>query len=611
MLRENVLEKYLKVPWVDFVFNLILAGIIFGFAELGKLAGTQGAPLPISVIWPPTGIALATSLIFGFYRVWTGIFLGNILYNTLHLGFWQKGLTPTLMIAFVISAGSLLQTWLGNYFLRRFCSRNYFSTVRDIFIFLIFGGLLTCLTACTIGVFSLSLFESMSWERAIFTWLNFWVGDLMGVYVFTPIIAVWFFLSFPRNLTFRDLIDVSLQLLGFIAVTILIFLDYPLGHLYIPLSIWASYRFGMYGAILSIFLVALGLIVPTAFGYGLFNTLFPESNRYLVMITYLESLVATNLVLAAVISEREIAWQQIRHHNVDLQQAVEMHAEDLKEISSDLFIKERYASLGLLTSGIARQIQIPLQRINVFSKSCLDYISQAQNLLNHVKDRLSAELAFKFQNYFEIMSNYLFQIAKAETQATRVSKVIEEQAVLSSSPGRKMTNIHINTLFNNCLEKAVSEASKRYPGFHFTIQRDFDNAITMMLMQPEDLAHALYHLLMHAISSLKQQKDILGTSFDPILKATTKNLFAEVEIIIRDNGVGIPKQALEHFFSSFLKMYHGMPLMENEGIDLTITLAYDIITHIYHGEILADSKEGEYLQLTILLPKQMPHITKT
>ena len=203
------------------------------------------------------------------------------------------------------------------------------------------------------------------------------------------------------------------------------------------------------------------------------------------------------------------------------------------------------------------------------------------------------------------MDNYLFNIAKFEAQAHRIAMAIEEQSVLTSPARIQIKSININVLLNNCLVKATYEGTKRYPDFTFTIIENFDKNVKMILSLPEDLVQAFMHLFNNAIDSMKEKKDRFGNSYSPILEVGTVDLNERIEIIIKDNGTGVQEQHLKDFFTSFMEHIEPEEAMHivEEYKRLGLTIAHDIIIHIYQGEIQVSSKAGEFLQVTIFLPK--------
>src|SRR2546428_12870661 len=79
-----------------------LAAIYFCAGKLGLLLAFVNAS--VSPVWPPTGIALAALLMWG-YRLWPGIFLGEFLVN------FTTPRTPVADLG--ISEGNTLQALLG------------------------------------------------------------------------------------------------------------------------------------------------------------------------------------------------------------------------------------------------------------------------------------------------------------------------------------------------------------------------------------------------------------------------------------------------------------------------------------------------------------------
>src|SRR5256885_12007648 len=65
--------------WAGYPVQLaLLAAVYFGAAKLGLTMAFVAEQ--VTAVWPPTGIALASLLVFG-YRLWPGILLGAFLAN--------------------------------------------------------------------------------------------------------------------------------------------------------------------------------------------------------------------------------------------------------------------------------------------------------------------------------------------------------------------------------------------------------------------------------------------------------------------------------------------------------------------------------------------------
>lgn len=589
------LEKKMESAPFRYLFNLFLVVLIYYNAEIGRLLGIQGPALAVSVVWPATGFSLAALLLFG-YRVWPGIFFGNFAYNFVHLFTGSTVFLAPFVAALFISSGSLLQALVSKYILDRFSSMSYFNSVKDIFIFLVPAGIVTCLIASTIGATTLALYGSLSKDIALQTWLTFWIGDSMGVYVFTPLIVVWALYQ-PHVYLKGYALETILMVMFFLIVTYLtVILELPIQVLYIPLSIWVAFRFRMHGATAAIFLITLAMVIPTSLGYGTFVTSF-VANPLLVLVVFLEVTVAVSLIAGALINEREAALNFLKMQNVDLLQAIQMHQDEIKDAHTEIVVKEKFASsLGILTSGISRQMQIPLRRIKHFAKAGTATLGRFKETLEKQKTKLDPGLKASIHNTLKIIGNYLENIYQFEDQADKIAKVIQEQSSLIM-PGRvKPKSINLNALLETCLDQATKDISKRHPEFTFTPIKELDKAAKLVLHFPEDLSYAFINLFYSNIYSMKAKKDI-AKDYSPVLELRSVDHPDKIEIVIRDNGKGVSEERLKIFFHTVLEGEW------EEPVGIGLSLAHDIITQVHEGEIKAESQENDFLKISIYLPK--------
>lgn len=608
--RIDFFEKKMENPWFWLLFNLSLGLVIFANAEFGRLLGIQGQSLAISVVWPATGFSLAAMLLFG-YKTWPGIFLGNFLYNSLNLYLSIGTFLGPIITGSIISLGSLAQAFLSAYIMRRYSTEKYFYTVKDILIFLIPASLLSCLVASTIGVTALYIYGTLSLESLPYVWAVFWLGDTMGVYIFTPLIVVWS-LGRPLNTILKYYKEIILIITVFLLLSFFTFvLNYPLEHLFLPLSLWITYRFCMHGATMSIFVISLTAIIFTSLGFGLYSPIaYPGALG--VLVSFLEIIVAASLLLAAVIHEREAAWKLVQSQNQDLQATIEMREEALKEMQGAIFIKKKLIdSLGLLTSGITKQLQEPLKHINDFVRASTVCLNHLQQLATPKKGGPPEPVSLTLLNdNLKTLDGYLHNIEKFELYSDRVVKAILEQSELVAPSNIEVKPVNLNVMINSCLTKCVEKEKQQHPNFNFIVNTDFDS-IDNVLALPESLTYSFMRMIDHAIRSLKIKKDKFRASFNPKLEIKSINQPDSIEIIIKENGAELP---LYHdLFGSFIDqgtiadVPKLTPTMRNQAIEdsynLDLALAHDILVHVHHGKIIVNLKEDEYMEIVITFPK--------
>jgi len=76
----------------------------------------------------------------------------------------------------------------------------------------------------------------------------------------------------------------------------------------------------------------------------------------------------------------------------------------------------------------------------------------------------------------------------------------------------------------------------------------------------------------------------------------TKKVGENVEIVIADNGNGIPQKVVDKIFQPFFTTKPA-----GQGTGLGLSLGYDIVK-AHGGDIKVETKEGEGSEFTIQLP---------
>jgi diguanylate cyclase (GGDEF)-like protein/PAS domain S-box-containing protein len=165
---------------------LAIAIVYIATAQLGFL--TAISPGNVTVVWPPSGIALAAILLLG-YRAWAGICLGSFLVNALFFIFHDTLFSTAVAAASSIAAGSTLQAILAALLYRRMIGPHNPREFKGIFSFMTVAAL-SCLVAATVGVSSLAFSSAIAWSNYTDTWLTWWLGDVVGILTVAPVLLI-------------------------------------------------------------------------------------------------------------------------------------------------------------------------------------------------------------------------------------------------------------------------------------------------------------------------------------------------------------------------------------------------------------------------------------
>jgi PAS domain S-box-containing protein len=289
-----------SLSWIGWRL-VALTGVYFAAGKLGlSLAFVHASA---TAVWPPTGIALATVLLYG-PTVWPAIFLGAFLVNVTTAGSVASSLG--------IATGNTLEVVIGVWLVDRWAGgRDAFLRARNFFAFAALAGGAGTSVGATLGVASLALSGYASWSRFGEIWLTWWLGDMAGALVVTPVLFLWA-TDRRKPLTRLATVELALVLASVVLVGGVVFCGlgpawmsgYPLEFLCIPPLLFAAFRFGQREAATCVVLLALLAILGTLAGHGPFAR-DSQNESLLLLQAFLMTLTIVTIPLAAVVREHE------------------------------------------------------------------------------------------------------------------------------------------------------------------------------------------------------------------------------------------------------------------------------------------------------------------
>ena len=284
----------------------------------------------------------------------------------------------------------------------------------------------------------------------------------------------------------------------------------------------------------------------------------------------------------------------------ELQQAreVEKAYHQLKATQAQLIHSEKMASLGELTAGIAHEIRNPLNFVNNFSE-----------LGKELLDEMTTELQNgNSQEALVLVPDIRDSLDKIHHHGTRADAIVNSMLLHSrNNPGVKEPT-DINYLAEEYLILTFHGLKAKDKSFHATYKTDFDESIGKVNIIPQDVGRVLLNLLNNAFYAVSGNKKKMTATipddndYVPVVTLTTrlitdpKDQSRRVEITVKDNGPGIPKNVVDKIFQPF---FTTKPT--GEGTGLGLSLSYDIIK-AHGGELSVRSELGEGSEFVVSLP---------
>lgn len=259
----------------------------------------------------------------------------------------------------------------------------------------------------------------------------------------------------------------------------------------------------------------------------------------------------------------------------------------LQSTQNKLVTQEKLASLGALTAGIAHEIKNPLNFINNFS-------DLSAELLEELKEE------FKNNNTEEVLTiaNDLKQnLEKINQHGKRADSIVKSMLLHSRGNSGEKTLTDINDLLDQYVALAYHGLRAQNKSFNVKIEKDFDSSLDRVNVVPQDIGRVFLNIINNACYAAYDKKKKSSEEFSPILKVSTRSANGNAEIVIADNGNGIPEEIVDKIFQPF---FTTKPT--GEGTGLGLSLSYDIVVKIHGGELKVNTKLGNGSEFIIQLP---------
>ena len=259
----------------------------------------------------------------------------------------------------------------------------------------------------------------------------------------------------------------------------------------------------------------------------------------------------------------------------------------LKTTQNQLVQSEKMASLGEMTAGIAHEIQNPLNFVNNFSDVNTELI-----------DELKEELAKRnHQSAIDIAKDIRENEEKINYHGKRADAIVKSMLQHSRSSTGKKELTDINALADEYVRLSYHGLRAKDKSFNAKFETDFDTGIQPINVIPQEIGRVLLNLINNAFYAVSEKEKQSGENYVPTVAIKTKRVDDKVEVMVKDNGHGIPQKILDKIFQPF---FTTKP--PGQGTGLGLSLSYDIITKAHGGEFRVETKEGEGTVFTISLP---------
>jgi two-component system NtrC family sensor kinase len=283
-------------------------------------------------------------------------------------------------------------------------------------------------------------------------------------------------------------------------------------------------------------------------------------------------------------SQNELLEKQVKERTAQLQTSLE----ELKTTQNQLIQKEKLASLGELTAGIAHEIQNPLNFVNNFSEVSAELVSELED--EQQKPERDVELEK------ELLGDLKQNLQKINHHGSRASQIVRNMLAHSRSNTGEHQATNLNALCDEYLRLAYHGLRAKDNTFNCELITDFDPVLGLVKVVPQEIGRVLLNLFNNAFYTV-QEKQKMTMDYQPKVTVRTKNLSDKVEIRVIDNGKGMTESVKDKLFQPF---FTTKPT--GEGTGLGLSMSYDIITKGHGGTLKVESQPGKGSEFIVILP---------
>jgi len=159
----------------------------------------------------------------------------------------------------------------------------------------------------------------------------------------------------------------------------------------------------------------------------------------------------------------------------------------------------------------------------------------------------------------------------------------------------------LNDLTDDYLRLAYHDMRVKNRNFNVALLPSLDPAVGSLTVVRHDLGRVLTNLFLNAFYAVQQRQHLDEEGYVPQVSVSTRRQAQQVEIRVRDNGLGISSDEQDSIFQRF---FTAKPA--GEGTGLGLSLSYDIVTKGHGGTLAVETQQGKYTEFIVTLPVSEP-----
>lgn len=317
-----------------------------------------------------------------------------------------------------------------------------------------------------------------------------------------------------------------------------------------------------------------------------------QQSALIFLVLFLVVLVVLSFLIFTAYRARKRAAKKLADQKEDLARLLE----ELQETQSQLVQSEKMASLGVLTAGIAHEINNAINFVYSGIHILSDKFSEIRPVISRVTELNENEEDFKSTlqglveerekaGYDEAQEVIDQMISSIKVGAERTTEIVKGLRIFSRSETERKTKIDIN----DDIDVALLLLNSRHKDA-LQINKNLADNIPEIDGYKGQLSQAFLNIINNSIDAVSDKGK------EGVINVSTSINGKSIEIAVKDNGKGMTEEEQQKIFDPF---YTTKKIGAGTGLGLAIT--YGIVER-HEGTISVNSKLGEGAEFIIKLP---------
>ena len=256
--------------------------------------------------------------------------------------------------------------------------------------------------------------------------------------------------------------------------------------------------------------------------------------------------------------------------------------------------QEKLASLGMLSAGIAHEIQNPLNFVINFSKMSDKLLRDLMEIVEDNKDKLPEEDCEEVE---DIVADLKENMAKIVEHGERAISIIQGILMVSRGKENEFIPSDIPHIVKEYVWLSYHAMRANNKNFNISIHEEYQEGMPLIMVIPQDLSRAILNLMNNACYTVWKKSQRLGDDYKPVITVKVSMSNDTLLIDVEDNGEGMTEEVKQHLYDNFFTTKPA-----GQGTGLGMAIIKDLIENKHGGTLSFDTQEGQGTTFHITIP---------